>query len=417
VRDTVKPRAIHADALLPGDQPPMVDAALVVDGAGTVVDVGSAAAVLPRHAGIAVERVHGVVFPGLNNAHTHIELSALRGRVQGARGFVPWVDTLIALRTELADDETATAMASAVDELVTRATVAVGDVTNTLLAVEALAQRGLGGCIFHEMFGLDGAAARARIEELSALRTARFGSLAGLEDLAFSSAPHTLYTTHEDAVRALFQRARERGERTTLHLAEHPAERLAIESGEGPLPDWLFARTSRRPNSPHAALFDYAERTGALDPSVLLVHLAEATPAEFERVAKSGASVVLCPRSNVHIEGRMPPLRAVRAAGIEAALGTDSLASNASLDVLAEAKAFADAEPSVAAWELVRMATWNGARALGRADLGRLSRGAKPGVYAVAWEKIHADPALFLLNHLLLPRHVLVSRVASECIG
>jgi cytosine/adenosine deaminase-related metal-dependent hydrolase len=60
---------------LPGDRAPIVDAAVVVDGAGTIVEVGAAVDVLPRHAGITVERVDGVVFPGLVNAHTHLELS------------------------------------------------------------------------------------------------------------------------------------------------------------------------------------------------------------------------------------------------------------------------------------------------------------------------------------------------------
>ena len=97
------------------------------------------------------------------------------------------------------------------------------------------------------------------------------------------------------------------------------------------------------------------------------------------RVARSGASVVFCPRSNLYIEGKLPPLLAAREAGVDVALGTDSLASNANLDVLAEAKALADRFPSVKADDLFTMATWNGARALGRNDLGRIARGARPG--------------------------------------
>ena len=89
-------------------------------------------------------------------------------------------------------------------------------------------------------------------------------------------------------------------------------------------------------------------------------------------VAESGAPVVLCPRSNLHIEGRPPPLDAILAAGISPALGTDSLASNASLDVLAEARLFAERFSEVPARALFDMATVNGARALARADLGRV---------------------------------------------
>jgi cytosine/adenosine deaminase-related metal-dependent hydrolase len=154
------------------------------------------------------------------------------------------------------------------------------------------------------------------------------------------------------------------------------------------------------------------------------VHLTDARAEELAIVAEKGAPVVLCPRSNLHIEMKLPPLLAVRAAGLEASLGTDSLASNASLDVLAEAKALADRFPSVPAWELVKMATWNGARALDRNDLGRLAKGARPGVLAVEGDvaahlAAHGasgagDGASFVLANLRLPRRMLAPRVSEN---
>ena len=91
---------------------------------------------------------------------------------------------------------------------------------------------------------------------------------------------------------------------------------------------------------------------------------------------------------------KLPPLLAVRAAGIEPALGTDSLASNASLDVLAEARALADRFPKVPRGSSLRMATWNGARALGRADLGASRRGSRPGLVAVEGTSLRRCAAL-----------------------
>ena len=181
------------------------------------------------------------------------------------------------------------------------------------------------------------------------------------------------------------------------------------------MPAWLLARAKQKPAWPMMPLFEYAESLGALSPSVLLVHLTEARAEELAMVAAKGAPVVLCPRSNLHIEMKLPPLLAVRAAGIEAALGTDSLASNASLDVLAEAKALADRFPGVPAWELVQMATWNGARALGRPDLGRLARGARPGLLAIEGDAVAArDGAVFVLANLRLPRRMLAPRALTE---
>jgi cytosine/adenosine deaminase-related metal-dependent hydrolase len=406
-------RIFHADHVLPGDAPPLRDGAVVVGEDGEVLDVGPATDVLPRHAGAERVSVRGVLLPGLVNAHTHLELSAMRGRVGGGRGFVGWVDALIAHRHEMSPEEDSEAIDAAVDELVRSGTVAVGEVTNSLAAVRPLARRGIAGCVFHEVFGQDRAAVLRRVAGLRAELEERVSPWPSRE-LAYAPAPHTLYTTHEDAVRALLEAVRRMDARTSLHLAEHAPERRAIEHGDGPVPEWLFVRAKQRPEWPKVPLLDYTERVGALSPSVLLVHLVEARADELSRIAEKGSPVVLCPRSNLHIEMKLPPLLAVRSAGIEAALGTDSLASNASLDVLAEAKALADRFPGVPAHELVTMATWSGARALGRTDLGRFAKGARPGLLAVEAEiGASADAAGFLLSNLRLPRRMLVPRTAE----
>jgi aminodeoxyfutalosine deaminase len=401
-------RIFHVDHLLRGDEPPIADAALVVDEKGTVMDVGPAGEVLPRHAGGAVTRVEGIAFPGLVNAHAHLELSAMRGKVAGSRGFVTWVDSLLSLRVEHSPEEDAEAIDAAVDDLHRFATIAVGDVTNSLAAVSALARRGIAGWAFHEVFGQDRDAVLRRVRGLSAElaeRHVRWPST----DLEYAPAPHTLYTTHPEAVQALVEAALDRGGRTTLHLAEHAGERRAVEQGDGPVVEWFERRTKSKPAWPKKSLFDHAASVGALREGVLLVHLTEARPDELARIAESGASAVLCPRSNLFIEAKLPPLLAVLAAGLEPALGTDSLASNTSLDVLAEAKALRDRFPSVEPWLLVKMATWNGARALGRNDLGRIARGARPGIYAIEGST-KGDAAAHLLASLAAPRKLLVAR-------
>ncbi|WP_394831969.1 amidohydrolase family protein [Pendulispora rubella] len=395
---------VHADHVLPGDAPPIRDGAVVVAEDGTIEDVGAAAEVLPRHGGAPVERVHGVVFPGLVNAHTHLELSALRGLVPGGHGFLPWVDSLLAARFDATPEDSPESMEAAVSELQRHGTAAVGEVTNSLAAAEHLARSGIEGSIFHEVFGVGGDVAE-RAEEMLAASSAGTRAWPGL---AYVPTAHTLHTTLADVVRKIVQHAKDAGLRTSLHLAEHAAERRALEHGDGPVTDWLRGRLRGAADVvwPMQSPIAYAEALGALGPHMLLVHLTDALPEELERVAKSGSHVVLCPRSNLYIEGRLPPLLAARAAGIEPALGTDSLASNASLDVLAEARALADRFSTVPAADLVRMATHNGAQALGRPALGRISRGARPGLLAVdiAGAAQIQDGAALLLRHVKAPR-------------
>src|SRR2546423_2338280 len=142
------PRIVHADALLPGDEAPIVDGAVVVDRQGTVLDAGRAVDILPAHAGAIVERISGVLLPGLVNAHVHVELSGLRGKVEGGHGFVPWVERMVGLRASERPQDDADAIERAATEMESTGTVAVGDVTNSLSAVHALSRHGIGGDAF-----------------------------------------------------------------------------------------------------------------------------------------------------------------------------------------------------------------------------------------------------------------------------
>jgi cytosine/adenosine deaminase-related metal-dependent hydrolase len=404
-------RILVGDAVVTGDADVLRDGAVVVDDRGLVIDVGRAGDVLPLHAGAKTETIRGVLLPGLVNAHTHIELSAMRGQVPGGAGFVPWVEHLIGARVSVRPELDAEAIESAVQELVALGTVAVAEVTNSLAAVRALARHGIIGCIFHEVFGLDLEALERRVRELPQVVEEHAMPWPSPE-LTYAPTPHTLYTTHAEVARRLVREASEKGVRVSIHLAEHAAERRYLQQGDGPIVGWYEARLKL----PHASLrwpgrspVDFADDLGALTPNVLCVHLTDARPEELAKVAERGAPVVFCPRSNLYIETRLPPLLAARAAGLSPALGTDSLASSPSLDVLAEARALADRFSTVPARELVRMATWNGACALGRPDIGRIARGTRPGIFAIEGE-VGEDACAFVLRNVRAPRRWVARR-------
>jgi cytosine/adenosine deaminase-related metal-dependent hydrolase len=176
-------------------------------------------------------------------------------------------------------------------------------------------------------------------------------------------------------------------------LAEHAAERAYLESGGGPYPEWLKSRdtTPLDWEPPRCGSVEYVERLGGLASDVIAVHLTDARPEELARVAAARMPVVLCPRSNLHIELKLPPLHDILRAGIRPGLGTDSLASNASLDPLAEARALAARFPSVSPATLLAMATGWGADALVLGHvLGHLRPGQFPGV--LAFEHGNAAP-------------------------
>jgi cytosine/adenosine deaminase-related metal-dependent hydrolase len=279
--------------------------------------------------------------------------------------------------------------------------------------------------VFHEIYGM-GAAGEQRLGDADAIRARKLARWP--DNLGYSAAPHTLYTLDADMVRALLERARAAGALTTLHLAEHPAERRFLADGGGPFARFLESKGANlaeyRP--PGSDPVRYAESLGALSPGVLCVHLADARRDELDRVAAAGAPVVLCPRSNLHISVKLPPLLDILDAGIRPALGTDSLASCASLDVLEEARTLAERFPTVPARTLLAMLTAWGATALGFDDrLGTLSEGKCPGVVAFehAAGAAPADPERFILaagkrtaperNVLSRPRPILHSSEAA----
>ena len=394
-------RVISADAVLPGDRAPILHGAVAFDEVGKIVDVGLTEEVLSRTKGQA-EVVKGVIFPGLINAHTHIELSAMRGKVPGGTGFVNWVEHLLSVRADIDPEHDSESISRAVDEIVAMGTAAVGDVTNSLAAVDVLRARGVTGWAFYEAFGVEPETAVARAQDIAA----------AIENdpsmLRIAPAIHALYTTHIDAIRIIDAAVRKRPMLTSLHLAEHASERRALESGDGPVAEWLTKLLGdKTPAWPRKSPIAYADDLGLLRPDVLLVHMTDARAAEIALAHQRGARFVLCPRSNLYIELKLPPLVAILEAGVEPALGTDSLASNVSLDVLSEAAALHVRFPQIAAHRLVRMATWNGARVLDLPQLGRIAVGASPGLVHVECE-VREDAAASLLLAVKAPRTWLV---------
>jgi cytosine/adenosine deaminase-related metal-dependent hydrolase len=402
-------RGIAASWVVTGDAAlaPIAGGALVLDADARVVAVGEAATLRAAHASARWEEQRAVLLPGLVNAHTHLELSALRGQVPGGRGFGPWVAGLMQARERIAPEQDGEALDAAVSELLAAGTAAVGEVSNTLASVPALAGAPLLGCVFHEVFGMR----RDAAEVMLGLAQQRRAEIAAWPaNLRYAPAPHTPHTLHPEILREVVSRARALGQLTSIHLCENSAERAFLRDGSGPLAEFLASRNSSADWSPPGIdPVRYVATLGALAADVVCVHLTEVRVDEIALVARAGAPVVLCPRSNLHIEVKLPPLIDLLAAGIQPGLGTDSLASNASLDVLDEARALAERFPSVAARTLLAMATSWGARALALdARVGTLAQGLAPGVVAFEHDGAPpADPERFVLSRAAKRRTVL----------
>jgi cytosine/adenosine deaminase-related metal-dependent hydrolase len=172
-----------------------------------------------------------------------------------------------------------------------------------------------------------------------------------------------------------------------VHVAEDEDEIALLRDGGGRWPAVLEALgQSPATRVPRLGPVAYLASLGAFDAPAppLLVHMVHASDEDRALARKAGAAAVLCPRSNLHIGGRLPDVQALRASGIPLALGTDSLASAPDLSLWAEMATLAARFPALPAAFWLDAATRGGARALRLGACGVLAPGRRPGVLDVA---------------------------------
>ena len=353
------PATLHRAKWVLADPATIVENGYVLVRYGRVVEVGqgriSADAALVDHG-------PGALMPGLVNAHTHLELSALEGCLPLEGDFERWVHALIDQRARLSTEDQVDGVHAAIARLKVSGCVAIGEVSTLSLSAGPLAAANLTGIWFQELLGNPPDTPPA-LTDVGRLR----GALAG----------HGPHTTHPKLLLRLKQLCRQNKRPFSLHLAESAAETEFISTAEGAWARLLDERGIDYRNwpLPAASPVVYADHLGLLDANTLVVHALEVDARDRALLAARGVTVCLCPRSNHHLHRRLPDAAALVSAGVNLCLGTDSLASNTSLSLFDE-MAFATAHlADLDSPTLLAMATTGGARALGLGvDYGKLRR-------------------------------------------
>jgi cytosine/adenosine deaminase-related metal-dependent hydrolase len=314
-----------------------------------------------------VDLGHCVILPSLVNAHTHLELSHLRGRIPKGTNFVEWVSGVIAARRDfpdVTDPRIIDAARQAIVDLEATGTGLVGEVSNTLVTVPLLRASPLSAQVFYEQLGFNAPNPEEQVRQArQRLRAIEKGP-----DLRIALAPHAPYSVSPQlftAIRADLDA--NQPALSTVHLGESPDEVEFLKRGTGRFRDLLermgvWTDEWRPPGvSPVAYLSDLA----FLDRSVLAVHGVQFEGEDLSTLATLGLTIVSCPRSNEYVGVGAPPLEAFYAMDVDVAFGTDSLASAPDLNVFAELAEARRLAPRVPARQLLESATRIGARALG----------------------------------------------------
>jgi cytosine/adenosine deaminase-related metal-dependent hydrolase len=332
-------------------------------------------------AGDDIQNFEGIISPGFINAHCHLELSHMKGMIPAKTGLQEFVKQIVGLR-KVDDALIQDAILSAENEMVENGIVAVGDICNTLDTLNAKAKHRLAYYSFVELYDLDPTRAQDKINAGIILQNTFEQNC-----IRASLVPHAPYSCTFALLKLL---ATHFGAHTiSMHNQETAAENEFFENKTGDFIS-MYERTK--------VSLDYFHATGKTSlqsvlPKIntanycILVHNSFTSVADIQAVQQQmpNTSWCLCPNANQYIESAMPPIDLLRAQKANIVVGTDSYASNWTLNILDELKTIQKHNPTIELAEMLGWATLNGARALQmNKHLGSFEKGKKPGLVLIS---------------------------------
>lgn len=367
------PRRYTASWVLPFEGPPIANGAVLLDDTGRIAAVGPEADVpAPPGAGAVRLPPDWLLVPGFINTHTHLELTGLDGAAPDAE-FPDWIREIITLKAGRSPADFLAAARQGIRDGWSQGITTVADTGDSGAVIAALAEMGGSGVCYHEVFGPHPEQAEVqfrswvgRLEQLS-------GHAGGRVRLGAS--PHAPYSVSGPLYRLVAAHAAQHRLPLAVHLAESEAETLLLERGEGGFAKAWQGRGIPLPDTGGRSPVQWLDHHGVLTPATLCIHLVRAGAADLDLLARRGAAVAHCPRSNRRHGHGSAPLSAMLARGLRVGAGTDSVASVSPLDLLAEVR-LARELGGLSAEDALGLVTISAARALGlEAEVGSLTPG------------------------------------------
>lgn len=329
---------------------------------------------------------NGIIVPGFVNAHCHLELSHLKGKFRKGTGMAGFIDQINELRDFTSVENKKAAAAKWLDILWKQGVSAMADISNCDETFQIKSQSPLYTRSFLEVFGTEPEDCDAIIADVRKLaaEAASYG-------IDAAPTPHACYTMSPDLVTAASAEGLASGF-LSYHSEESDEEEALLISGTGALADNYHGRhLSTPPVTGKPSLMYFVDRLlkvhePPFDEHILLVHNVCLTREALDYALKYLKNVwwAICPLSNIFIHNALPPIALMRENGLKIALGTDSLSSNDTLDMVAEMYCISRAFPDVPLGEIIGWATFNGADFLGKTDtLGSLLPGRRPGIVLI----------------------------------
>lgn len=355
---------------------------LVIDDEGTLVDIIRKEQVEETH----VKIYQGILCPGFINAHCHLELSHLKDQIPEQTGIVDFAGNVVSTRQKFSPEQIEEAARKADQLMWKNGIVAVGDICNTNHTIDIKSKSNMFYHSFIELIGLNP-------EKSEPIFSSGKQLLAEFKEkkLSASLAPHAPYSVSTELMNLIA------GEKRicSIHNQESEEENKFFKNKSGD-----FLKLYHRLN----LSIDYFQPTGKTSlqsylpninwkQNLLLVHNTFTSEEDIELAENINHHLFwcLCPNANLYIENKLPQLTLFKNKNLKMCIGTDSLASNKTLDILSEIKTLSKHFSEIELEEILTWATYNGAEFLGiHNQYGTFEKNKKPGIN---WINLHQDKA------------------------
>jgi len=374
---------------------------LIEDGAvafesSNIIAVGPRTEIVSRFPDSRTEDFgEAAILPGFVNTHSHLELTVMRGFLEREENeFFAWLRKLTLARLAMSVEDLLVSATCGAIEAARAGVTCLGDASSAALQpMKALREIGLRGIVYQESFGPDPGLAGENVAQLRE----QISELRALEDglVRVGVSPHAPYSVSGRQLELISCLAIDENLPLMMHAAESHAEKLFMLEGRGVFAEGLRARRIEW-QAPGISTIQYLKRHGVLETSPLLAHCINVDERDLELIKEHSASIAHCPKSNAKLgHGRAPFAEFIKRE-IKVGLGSDSVASNNTCDMLEEARfamLLARLDMEVTAAQTLYGATLGGAQALGKDDqIGALAEGMQADITVVSLDGAHQQP-------------------------
>ncbi len=401
----------RARIVMPVSQPPIEDGAVVVSG-NRITAVAPWSELKSRHAKEVKDLGDSILLPGLVNAHCHLDYTGMTGLL-APKQFPDWIKGLLALKSAASYTDYAEAWLTGAKMLLRTGTTTVADIEAVPeLLPEVWSSTPLRVASFLELTCVKSKRVPEEILREAKTKMASLKPKRGFVGLS----PHALYSTTPAFLQHVARRSGKT--RLTMHVAESLAEFDMYAHRRGSLFDWLKSQRDMDDCGQGTPVKEIYQ-CGLLGENFLAVHANYLESGDIKLLAKTKSSVVHCPRSHAYFRHKTFPYKELAVAGVNVCLGTDSLASMTKmsrapleLNMFTEMRHFGSHVPPDT---ILKMATMNGARALGLAgQIGELSPGAWADFITVPFHGKTKDAVAAVVNFKGRVTHSIIDGIANE---